>query len=292
MIYRARTVPLSYNCALNTLFGLPGMFGRNVPPELETQDMPMPRTPRIPARRLSALLAAGLLLALAAGSAGAATLEIDGLPGTAVAVNGRTVGFLPLDGPLEVGPGRYEITAELAGYLDFQRTINIGAEGDEATVFVRMQRLSRGTAWRSNVLFAGLGQFYVGHSTRGWIYTAAEAGGLVTALVGELQRSDARKDYLSIMDDYNQAINADEIATLTTAADEKYAEMEDAEKLRNTGLLVAAGAIAVSIADVLITFPDVAAGPGPVPPSTSLRGDGPAATASLTAFHAGLRLKF
>ncbi len=249
--------------------------------------MPMPRTPH-----LRALLAAGLLAALAAGSAGAATLELTGPPGTAVAVNGRALGFLPLDGPLELGPGRYEVTAELVGYQDFKRTVHLGAEGDAVSLFVRLQRLSRGTAWRSSVLFAGLGQFYVGNDTRGWIYTAAEAGGLLTALAGELKRSDARKDHLSLMRDYDQAINADEIASLRTAAEGKYTEMEDAEKLRNTGLMVAAAAIVVSVADVLITFPKVAAGPGPVSPTTTLRGDGPAPAASLTAFHAGVRLTF
>jgi len=249
--------------------------------------MPMSRTPHI-----RALLAAGLLVALATGSAGAATLELTGPPGTAVAVNGRALGFLPLDGPLELSPGRYEVTAELVGYQDFKRIVNLGAESDAVSLFVRLQRLSRGTAWRSNVLYAGLGHFYVGSRTRGWIYATVETGGLLTALVGELQRSDASKDHLSLMRDYDQAINADEIASLRAAAEGKYTEMEDAEKLRNTGLMVAAAAIVVSVADVLITFPKVAGGPGPVSPTTSLRGDGPAPAASLTAFHAGVKLTF
>ncbi|MCP4572550.1 MAG: PEGA domain-containing protein [bacterium] len=241
---------------------------------------------------IHAALAVGLLLACVAAPAGAATLELTGLSGTAVSVNGRAVGFLPLDGPLELAPGRYEITAGLSGYQDFSRIVTISAEGEELTVLVRLQRLSRATAWRSSVLFAGLGQFYVGNKTRGVIYATTEAGGLLTALAGELMRSDARKEHLSLLRDYNQAINADEVIRLREATAEKFTDMEDAEKLRDTALLVVAAAVVVSVADALITFPDVAAGPGPVPPMTSLRGDIAAPAPSLTAFHAGVRLKF
>ncbi len=45
---------------------------------------------------------------------------------------------------------------------------------------------------------------------RGWVYAAAETGGLLTALAGELQRSNLRKDYLVLQDAYDHAVNGNE----------------------------------------------------------------------------------
>ena len=66
---------------------------------------------------------------------------------------------------------------------------------------------------------------------------------------------------------------------------------EDAADMRDTGLKVAVSAIAVSILDVLITFPHVAAGPGPVPPTTGYL-EGTGNRYDLTSVHAGVRLTF
>ena len=74
------------------------------------------------------------------------------------------------------------------------------------------------------------------------------------------------EDYLLLKDNYDTAIDADQIADYKAAADEAYQQMENAEQLRNTGLMVAVGAIAVSILDAVLFFPSAAAGPGPVPP--------------------------
>lgn len=250
--------------------------------------MQIPRAPRIPTA-----LAAGLLLLLSAPAADAATLEITGPPGATITVGGQTLGFLPLDGPLEIRPGRYEVTAELSGYQPFTRVVSVDSRQEAVVLHVRMQRLSRATAWRSNVLYAGLGHLYVGKKTRGIVYAAVETGGLLTAVVAELQRSNHRKDYLTLRSDYEAAVNADVVTALRAEADAKYAEMEDAESLRNTGLLVAAAAVVVSVADVLLTFPQVAAGPGPIAPATGALDTGPgSAPSSLTSVHAAVKLSF
>jgi hypothetical protein len=192
-----------------------------------------------------------------------------------------------------VRPGRYEITAELAGYREFTRILNVFDSDETATLHVRLQRLSRATAWRSNVLYAGLGHLYAGKRTRGIVYAAVETGGLLTATAGELRRSNLRKDYLTLLRDYDAAINADVITRLRGEADAKYAEMKDAQSLRNTGLIVAGAAVLVSVVDVLLTFPRVAAGPGPVSPTAARldAGHGPAAIVA-TGVHAGVKLTF
>jgi TM2 domain-containing membrane protein YozV len=231
------------------------------------------------------------LLLLGALPVGAATLEITGPPGASVTINGNALGTLPLDGPLDLAAGRYRIESSLTGYVAFSQLVLLEQDDAHLVVHVRLGRLSRGTAWRSNILFAGLGQFYTGQPTRGWLYAGAEAAGLVTALVGEWQRSDHRKDYLRILEDYESQINQSEAERLRGEASAAYADMEDAAKLRDTGLIVAVSAIAVSIVDVLITFPHVAAGPGPVPPTTGYL-EGMGTHDFLTSAHAGVRLTF
>ncbi|HPF70764.1 MAG TPA: hypothetical protein PLQ13_08855 [Candidatus Krumholzibacteria bacterium] len=243
------------------------------------------------ARRAVWALAAAAALATAA-AAPAATLEITGTPGAALRINGVEAGTLPLAGPLTLSPGAYEVEARLRGYDGDKRLVRIESDADALQLQVRLGPLSRRTAALSSVLYAGLGQFYTGHDTRGWIYAAAETGGLLTALAGELQRTNLRQDYLVLMDAYNATINADQATYYRQQAAKTYADMEDMEKLRDTGLIVAVAAVGLSVLDALITFPAVEAGPGPVPPvlgATELPGD---ALADLRGAHAAFKLTF
>ncbi|MFN2370417.1 MAG: hypothetical protein ABR506_04595 [Candidatus Krumholzibacteriia bacterium] len=256
----------------------------------------MPRSPfapRRPAARALACAAWILGWALAAAlPATAATLDVSGPPGATLRVNGLDLGTLPLAGPLTLGAGTYLVEGDLAGCRPFARTVRLD-ESSHAHLMLRFERLSRRTAWTSSVLYAGLGQFYVGKPVRGWIYAAAETGGLLTALAGELQRSNLRKDYLVLKGSYDAAINANEVIEFRRLAGLKYAEMEDAEKVRDLGLIVALAAVGISVADALLTFPAVDAGPGPVPAlsgrAPELPGD---RTAGLTAVHAAVKLTF
>jgi hypothetical protein len=181
----------------------------------------------------------------------------------------------------------------MEGFKPFRQLVRLEEESSHVRLQIRFDPLSRRTAWTSSVLFAGLGQFYLGKPVRGWVYAAAEAGGLVAALAGELQRSDHRKDYLFLMDAYASTVNADEAAYYREQATDAYAKMEDAESLRNTGLIVALAAIGVSVADALLTFPNVEAGPGPVPPASDYGCDVPGKSGNpLATAHVAVKLSF
>lgn len=237
-----------------------------------------------------------VLAASAAVTASGATLEITGPPGASLVINDQAMGFLPLDGPLDLAAGTYTIESELPGHAKYRQELRLTGDSDWQALTIRLVPFSRKTAWTSNILFAGLGQHYLGHGTRGYIYNAVEAGGLVVALLAELDRNNLQNDYLTLVDQYNASINADDITRYRESADQTYAEMEDAEKLRNTALLVAGSAIVVSIIDVLLTFPKVEGGGGPVPLDTGMLEDGifdsgPWAVSS-TAVHAGVKLEF
>lgn len=246
-----------------------------------------------PANRFAAVACALACAVLLAADAPAATLDLTGPAGTAIKVNGLDLGTLPLARPLTLGPGAYLVEGELRGFVSFARTVHLADDHDHVALYVRLDRLSRKTAWTSSVLYAGLGQFYLDKPVRGWIYVAAESAGLLAALAGELQRSDYRADYLVLQDAYDTTINADEALYYKQQADLAYANMEDAEQLRDTGLLVALGAITVSVLDALLTFPQVDAGPGPVPPVTGWAPSLPTGPGNpLTTVHAAVKLTF
>ncbi|MCB1183712.1 PEGA domain-containing protein [bacterium] len=244
----------------------------------------------IPGRLAGAAL---LLLALAAaGPSGAATLDLTGPAGAVVTLGDKVLGTFPLDGPLEVAPGAYVVHCTLGGYQPYSQTVRLTYAADWQRLTVRLTPFSRRTAVGSNLLLAGLGQHYLGHGLRGYLYNAAEIGGLVTALFGELDRGNLEDDYLELADRYNAALNGDDVAELGVAAAAKYQEMKDAESLRDTGLLVAGGAIVVSMIDALLSFPALEGGGGAVPVQTGAHDIRPLAPTDPFAVHAGLRLEF
>ncbi len=232
-------------------------------------------------------LTALVLASALCGGARAATLDITGPAGAAVFLDGAALGFFPLSGPVNTTTGRHDLRCEMPGYEVFRQELALEADGDELRVIVRMTPLSRRTAVGSNLLLAGLGQHYLGHSWRGYFYNAAEIGGLLTALGGAIQRSNYRQDYLLLRDRYAQAVNADEIADLRAATEKAYSDMEDMESLRDLGLAVAGGAVVLSMLDAWLSFPSVTVGAGVTPAATTAN-----AETSAPAVHAGLSLDF
>lgn len=236
------------------------------------------------------LLTAGLFVAP---TANAATLELSGPAGALVTINDQPAGIFPLSGPLELAPGTYDIACNWTGYIPFQETVRLLDDDQWMRLQVRLTPLSRKRAWTANIPIAGLGQFYMGKDTKGWVFLTAEVGGLLTALVGETKRGDHRKDYLLLKSKYEAAVDPVDIGYYRKISDKAYSDMEDAESLRNTGLIVAGSAVVLSILDALLLFPSVEAGPGTVPPVSDWEGhslltnDNP-----FTTVHAGVRLNF
>ncbi len=209
-------------------------------------------------------------------TAEAAPLQITGPEGVEVLIDGRPIGFLPLDGPLDLQPGEYELRCELPGHQPYESKVKLLADGDGKWIEVRLMPLKRRTALLGNVLFAGLGQHYTGQNLRGWAYNALEVGGLLTAVAGELSRSNHRKDYLLLMEQYGLQINPDQAANYRSQAMASYADMEDAETLRDTGLWITGGAILLSLLDTMTLFPGIEAGVGQPPQWSNLdRGGSP-----------------
>lgn len=231
-----------------------------------------------------------LFMVAAIQPAAAATLRISGPPGGTLKVNGHEIGSLPLSAPLELPRGIYDVSYEARGFQDFSEVVVLGEDDAWSHLQVRPVRLSRSAAVRGNLLFAGVGQHYMGHGWRGWIYTAAEAGGLLAALGGEIQRGQYSDDYKLYKAQYDAAISPGEIQRYRGLAVQAYGDMQDAADRRDASLLLAAGAVVVSMLDAFIFFPGADIGPGPVPP---MQGEAPHdAAADMFALHAGWRVAF
>jgi hypothetical protein len=251
-------------------------------------------TPRLNTPGLLACCAAAVLTAaallLSAPGARAATLQLAGPAGASVSLNGRAIGFLPLAEPLTVPAGTWELLCEMPGCIPHRQTIVLVTDDDWLHVTALLVPYSRSTAVWSNVVLAGMGPRYLGHSTRGWFYSIVEMGGLLTALGAEITRSNASDEYLLAMDAYAQEVDADQIAVRREEAEDKQQEASDAADLRDLGLMTAAGAIVVSMLDSWLSFGAVTAGAGDLP---SAGGDGQAAGPSASpSFHSALRLEF
>jgi len=239
------------------------------------------------------LLVLALVLAGGNFAASAATLELSGPAGATCMINDQNLGFFPLDGPLDLESGIYTIKATLPGHFPFEKTIHLQSSQDWVRVHTGLLPLKKSTALQSNLLYAGLGQFYMDKKIKGWVFSLAETGGLLTALAAEAQRSNYRKDYLLLKHIYDTSISNDEIIENRSKSETAYNNMEDMEEMRNMGLMVAGGAVLLSILDALILFPSTEMGPGTVPLQTGFNSvDTNTNSDLLTSFHAGIRVDF
>jgi len=238
-----------------------------------------PRQHPCPGRALLGVcLAVCLAGALAPAAAPAATLQLVGPPGARIALDDHPLGMLPLQGDLELAPGVYRVTCELRGHQDLEQVVVLSEPDSWLHVRLRPVPVRRGAVIGSSLIFAGLGQWHGGATWRGWLYFLGEAGGLATAIAGEVQRATAKDDYEIALASYRSALDDQEIAFWRAKSDAAYQDVQDYEDLRNTGLLIAAGSWVVSLLDAWLLVPAVDAGPGLVPPGAPRAGGGPGLT--------------
>ena len=239
---------------------------------------------------LRRVLAPAALALLLAGPAAGATLLLTGTPGAEILLDGRPLGALPLEA-IEVAEGVHTISAAMHGMLPLDDEVRIDAQDAVIRRHLRLQPMSRRDAVAYSLVLAGLGQRYEGRPVLGWALTAAEVGGLLTALAGELAVQNHRDDYELAMANYRDALLPGDIAFYRDQADEAWTAADDAGKLRDTAAVVAVGAVVISALDAWLRFPslEAGAGPAPAPPPELATGAG---SASATGFHVGWSLRW
>jgi len=270
------------------------------PPEKRMTTMPAQKPTAVPAWREGAgwLLLTLLLAGPAAAASGTATVHLAGPAGAAVWLDGRDLGTFPLAGSLTLAPGTYTLRCTLRGFESDEESLTVVDDRTELHWRIRLLPLHRSTALTSGLLLAGLGQHYLNRPRLGYALNALELGGLISALVGELSYQNHHDDYVLLRADYQAAVSETNILRLRKLMDESYARMEDAERLRNTGLYVAGGAVVVGLLDAWLRFPSIEMGPGSLPNRGSAAGGeggsavAPTSAASLQNLHLGCRLGF
>jgi hypothetical protein len=215
-----------------------------------------------------------ILGAATATIAAAATLEVDGPAGAAVTVDGAPIGRLPLASPVALEPGLHVVTCALRGCELFTADVLIVQESAAHRLRARLIPLRRRDGVLFNLVFAGLGQRHIGRPTLGWALTGLEAGGLVAGLAGELSLRNRRDDYAVLYDAYRNALTDEAIAARRAETEAAWSAVENAESLRRTGLLVAAGAVVVSVLDAWLRFPSLETGAGPLPETAAASASG------------------
>lgn len=198
----------------------------------------------------------------------AATVHLSGPVGADVRLDGHRLGLLPM-ASLDLPLGVYEIECRARGYENLSQSLVITDNDVTLHVRLRPNQIRRSRAIEGSLLYAGVGQRYMGARWRGWLYTVGETVGLLTALSGEIDRQNCKDEYTNAIRQYRQAVSPATIEKWHDKAEEAYADVADAEDVRNMGLMIAAGTWAVSLLDAWLLFPSVDVGPGPVPCTTA-----------------------
>jgi hypothetical protein len=196
--------------------------------------------------------------------ANAAQLRIAGPAGARVRIDGRDAGHLPLASAIPVEVGEHTVRLDLRGYRSATRRIRAFAPADDLHLRMTLESPDRGRALLASTLIAGQGQRSMGRPWLGWGLTAAEAGGLVAAFLGETSFRDDRDVWRAARAEYDNAIDPATIAAARRRMLDAEAAMQDAERVRNIGIGVAAGAVAVAIADLVLRGGEPATAPAGV----------------------------
>ncbi len=205
-------------------------------------------------------LALYLGIAMAPGLSTGASLELTGPPGTLISIDDEIIGTLPLAEPIKIRTGDHTLVASLQGAELFERNVSVHKSNEQLTIHVRLSPMSRRSAVLSSLVLAGSGQRYEGHSKMGWGLTLAEVGGLAFALISDSQVQNHKNDYLLAQDVYNNAITQTDIDAARVDMQTIFDDMDSAVSQRDAALMIAVGAVAVSVIDAFVRFPALDAG--------------------------------
>lgn len=178
-----------------------------------------------------------VLVSIFASGSGAATLNVTGLPGAQVVIDGTVVGTLPLSEPLELPHGQMlMLEVRRNGFISHEQQVWLPSPETEMSIDVDLLFLSRKTAVVSSSLLAGTGQFYQGRRTSGWIQMGLQLTAWGSVIVGELAFQDRRDTYETLDQEYQDALAPSDIARLREEREASWNEMQDAKTWRNASI--------------------------------------------------------
>ncbi len=133
---------------------------------------------------------------------------------------------------LSLPVGDYDFKISKPGYVDQSVTLTVKA-GKTRVLNAPLKPKTTGGAVLRSIFVPGLGQGYQDKTVRAWLYGLGFFGGLSGAVAYTKMYNDAIADYNDMQQQYDEAMDKDEIQRLGQEMESAYEEVNAAEQTRN-----------------------------------------------------------
>ena len=169
-----------------------------------------------------------------------ARITVDGTPVT--------------DNYLILPVGQYHIECQKSGFVGQSKTVRI-SQHQETRLEIQLTQKSGGGAFIRSLFFPGWGQSYKENTGRGWFYGLSFLAGAAGAYYFTDRYNKTVKDYNAIRQQYQAAVDYNQVLTLGDQMESQYKKVEDNEKLRNYFYIAAAGIWLINVLDAAFMPP-------------------------------------
>lgn len=161
------------------------------------------------------------------------SLNFAGTPGANLFLNENNIGIIPLNNHI-VKYGEYELEVSKLGYHRYFEKISIdNLNENKIDILISLKPKNRFVAMFYSMIFPGLGQSYEEKNFRKWFFfinTVITAAGSVYYTYDYNQKVI---DYEEVRDEYELAVDPDDIEHLRRTMDNSYDKIKSTEDMRN-----------------------------------------------------------
>ena len=172
--------------------------------------------------------------------------------GTEIEYEGKRV--LLTSKEMERPIGDYTFSLIAPGYINKEYNLVISKK-DLYRINVELDQKTKGSALIRSLFVPGWGQAYQGKTTRSWIYGVAFFSSAAVTIYFKNDYNQAVSDYNLLQEDYDSAVDPNDIDQLFREMETAYADAEKLKSLQNTFLLAAGAIWLLNIVDVLVLPP-------------------------------------
>ncbi len=199
------------------------------------------------------MLLAGVLPAGVCADSETITVDLRGIGGADVWLDGSWTGRLPLE-PFKLSRGEHEFRVEKRGYMGRTDRVWLHPLRGQLLIYDLTPKTRSGAVYRSFVI-PGWGALYSDHKWSALFYIAVETGLLGYAYSLDQDFQDQLDAYHAAVDHYTRSTGNAEIEAARTAMNEAYDELSPIESDRDDMLLTALAVYGVSVLDAFLRFP-------------------------------------
>ena len=150
--------------------------------------------------------------------------------------------------------GKYHIKCQKSGFSGQSKTVQI-RQNQETRIEINLTKKSKDKAFTRSLFFPGWGQSYKENTGRGWLYRLAFLGSAAGAYYFTDQYNKTVKGYNAIRQQYESAVDYNQVLSLGDQMESQYKKVEDNEKYRNYFYMATAGIWLINVLDAAIMPP-------------------------------------